>query len=227
MVDVVVAGAGNAALCAALAAAEQGASVTGLERAPREQRGGNSAFSGGAFRVTYDGVEDLQRLIPDLSEEEIANTDFGTYTEETYFNDLARLSGYHMDPDLAEILTTQSLEVAEWMVGRGVRFVPIYGRQAYKVDGRFRFWGGLTIEASGGGRGLMDSLFAAVEKAGVSVMYGARATRLRQDGSTITGIEAIQDGRTVALDTPAVILASGGFHANAEWRARYLARTGI
>ena len=92
MADVVVIGAGNAALCAALSAAEQGASVTVLERAPKEQRGGNSAFSGGAFRVTYDGVEDLKRLIPDLSETEIANTDFGTYTEETYFNDLARLS---------------------------------------------------------------------------------------------------------------------------------------
>lgn len=224
MADVVVIGAGNAALCAALSAAEQGASVTVLERAPKEQRGGNSAFSGGAFRVTYDGVEDLKRLIPDLSETEIANTDFGTYTEETYFNDLARLSEYHMDPDLAEILTTQSLEVAEWMSNRGVRFVPIYGRQAYKVDGRFKFWGGLTIEASGGGRGLMDSLFAAVEKAGVNVLYGARATGLRQDGSTVTGIEAIQDGKSLTLEAGAVILASGGFHANAEWRARYLGK---
>ena len=224
MVDVVVVGAGNAALCAALSAAEQGVSVTVLERAPEAQRGGNSAFSGGAFRVTYDGVEDLKRLVPDLSDEEVANTDFGAYAEETYFDDLGRLSEYRVDPELADILTAQSLEVAEWMCQQGVRFVPIYGRQAYKVDGRFKFWGGLTVEASGGGLGLMDSLFTAAERAGIEVLYGARATGLLQDGAKVTGVEAIRDGETLRLNASAVILASGGFHANAEWRARYLGK---
>ncbi len=70
--DVIVIGAGNAALCAALAAHEQGAKVLVLERAPREQRGGNSAYTSGGFRMVYRGVEDIRKVIPDLTPEEIA-----------------------------------------------------------------------------------------------------------------------------------------------------------
>jgi tricarballylate dehydrogenase len=77
--DVIVIGAGNAALCAALAAAERGASVLVLERSAEEESGGNSRFTAGAFRCVYDGVEDLKALMPDLTAEEIANTDFGSY----------------------------------------------------------------------------------------------------------------------------------------------------
>ena len=71
-VDVLVVGAGNAALCAAIAAAEAGASVLVLERSPEDARGGNSAYTGGAFRVAYEGAEDIYRLVPDLSDEERA-----------------------------------------------------------------------------------------------------------------------------------------------------------
>jgi hypothetical protein len=76
---VIVVGAGNAALCAAISAAEAGVSVPVLERAPQANRGGNSAFSGGAFRVAYDGIDDISKLVPDLSQEDADNTDFGTY----------------------------------------------------------------------------------------------------------------------------------------------------
>ena len=79
--DVIVVGAGNAAFCAALAAAESGKKVLVLERAPEEESGGNSRFTAGLMRVAYNGVEDLKKAIPDLSSEEIARTDFGTYTE--------------------------------------------------------------------------------------------------------------------------------------------------
>ncbi|HEX9431284.1 MAG TPA: FAD-dependent oxidoreductase, partial [Burkholderiales bacterium] len=82
MYDVIVVGAGNAALCAALAAREQVQKVLVLERAPEEESGGNSRYTAGLFRLAYRGPEDLKTLIPDLSEQEIANTDFGTYTEE-------------------------------------------------------------------------------------------------------------------------------------------------
>ncbi|TMB99693.1 MAG: FAD-dependent oxidoreductase, partial [Chloroflexi bacterium] len=68
--DVVIAGAGNAALCAALAAAEAGARVLVLEAAPEEQRGGNTYFTGGAFRFPYRGLDDIKVLAPDISESE-------------------------------------------------------------------------------------------------------------------------------------------------------------
>ena len=80
--DVIVVGAGNAALCAALSAREQGARVLVLERAPQGQRGGNSTYTAGGFRIVHHGLEDIKKFVPDLSEEEIANTDFGVYTAE-------------------------------------------------------------------------------------------------------------------------------------------------
>ena len=76
--DVVVVGAGNAALTAALAAREQGAKGLVLERAPFDERGGNSRYTAGAIRFAYEGLDDLLKVMPDLNEEEIKNTDFGT-----------------------------------------------------------------------------------------------------------------------------------------------------
>src|SRR5215469_6734777 len=83
--DIIVVGAGNAATCAALSARENGASVLMLEIAPEEAACGNSAFTGGAFRVVYHGFDDLAQLIPDLSEHELSNVDVGTYTAEQYY----------------------------------------------------------------------------------------------------------------------------------------------
>lgn len=221
--DVVVFGGGNAGLCAALAASELGARVALVEKAPHELRGGNSAHTGGAFRVAYRGTDDLRRLMPDLMPEEIAGSDFGEYTEETFFSDLAALSQYRSDPEVLDTVVSASLDTLIWMTGHGVRFVPIFGRQAFKVNGKFKFWGGLTVEVSGGGQGLVESLFAQAEKMGIEIFYGARAKGVTHASD---GGWEIQVGgpltNTGALRTKAVIIATGGFHANLEWRARYL-----
>ena len=219
--DVVVVGAGNAALCAALAAREEGADVVVLERASEEERGGNSTFTGGAIRVAYDGVDDLKELF-EISDTEEQNTDFGTYTAADFFDDLARVTQYRTDPELAEILTDRSFETLKWMRAKGVRFGPMYSRQAFKVDGKFKFWGGLTVEAIGGGPGLVDNLFAAAEKAGIRVLYQARAIGLLRDDAGVHGVRLRQQGETREIAAKAVILATGGFQANTEMRARYL-----
>jgi tricarballylate dehydrogenase len=220
--DVIVVGGGNAGLVAALSAREQGADVLVLERAPAEERGGNSAFTAGAFRCVYDGVDDLRKAMPDLSEDEVARTDFGSYTAEQFFDDMGRVTEYRTDPELCELLVTRSRETILWMRNKGVRFQPIYGRQAFQVDGKFKFWGGLTIEAWGGGPGLVQALSDQCASAGVGLLYDARALSLVHDDDGVQGVRARVAGRTIDLTCRAAVLAAGGFQANAEWRTRYL-----
>jgi tricarballylate dehydrogenase len=219
---VIVVGGGNAALCAALSAREQGADVLVLERADGALKGGNTAFTAGAMRVAYEGVEDLLKLMPELTEQEIANTDFGEYPASAFFEDLARVTEYRTDPDLAGILVDRSLSTLEWMRSHGVRFVPIYGRQAFKVDGRFKFWGGLTVEVSGGGPGLVAALTKAAHASGVQIEYGAHVRSLISGDDGVTGVRVRQGGVTREEHADAVILASGGFQANTAWRTQFL-----
>jgi len=222
MYDVIVVGGGNAAFCAALAAREHCDRVLVLERAPEEEAGGNSRFTAGLLRVAYRGVDDIKRLIPDLSEQEISSTDFGTYTEEQFLDDMARVTEYRCDPDLTEVLVKQSLPTALWMRSKGVRFTAAWGRQAFKVEGRFKFWGGLTVEAVGGGPGLVDSLTQAARKNGIDIWYESRAVSLIADDDGVHGVILKKAGKTIEVKSRSVILAAGGFQANTEWRTRYL-----
>jgi tricarballylate dehydrogenase len=220
--DVIVIGGGNAALCAALAAREQGLDVLVLERAPQERRGGNSMFATGGFRIVHHGADDIKKIVADLSDEEIARTDFGTYTAEQYFDDLGRVTQYYIDPDLAEVLVHNSTATVHWLRDCGIRFLPNYGRQAYNVDGRFKFFGGVVLFANGGGPGLMEAHYKSAQKRGIAIQYGSQATALLRDGARIAGVRATIGGRVQEFRATAVVLASGGFEANREWRARYL-----
>jgi tricarballylate dehydrogenase len=220
--DVIVVGAGNAALCAALAANEAGARVLVLERAPVEKRGGNSAFTGGGFRMVHHGADDIKKIVPDLSQAEIDRTDFGEYTAEQYLDDLGRITQYFCDPDLAEVIVSRSTDTVHWLRERGIRFVPNYGRQAFNHNGKFKFFGGVVIYANGGGAGLVQQLFAAAEQHGVTISYKSRATALLSGPKGIEGVRAIIDGTETEIRAKAVVLACGGFEANREWRTRYL-----
>src|SRR2546421_12492325 len=186
--DVIVVGGGNAAFCAALAAQGQGAWVLMLEAAREDESGGNSRFTAGSVRVVYNGVEDIKALVPDLTEQEIATTDFGTYTADQFFDDMARVTQNRADPDLVELLVTRSFDTFCWMRDKGVRFIPIYGRQAFKIEGKFKFWGGLTVEAVGGGPGLIKMLTNAAAKRGIAIRYRARARSLLYDGVRGSGV---------------------------------------
>ena len=220
--DVIVVGAGNAALCAALSAREQGAKVLVLERAPREERGGNSAFTAGGFRMVSHGLEDVRKFV-DLSEEEIATTDFEDYTAEQFLDDLGRITEYRIDPDLAEVLVHRSTDTVLWLRKKGVRFVPRYGNQAFKHEGRFKFFGGIVV-GTNGGVSLVDSEIKAAEEQGVAIRYNTQATALLHGRAGVEGVRIIEDRVEEEIRSRAVVLACGGFEANREWRARYLGR---
>ena len=222
--DVIVVGGGNAALCAALSARENGAKVLVLEKAPEEERGGNSAFAGAYMRFVYDSAEDIIALAGDLSEEEIAISDFGTYTEEQFFDDMTRLTQDRTDPDLCEILVKNSKETVRWMNRNGVKFIPTYGRNAFKINGRFKFWGGVTMVVRGGGQGLIESLSKTAEKNGIDIKYNAWVRDLVHSDVGVTGVVVKIEGVTQTINAGAVVLACGSFEANPEWRTRYLGR---
>jgi tricarballylate dehydrogenase len=222
--DVIVVGAGNAALCAALSAREAGSRVLVLEKAPLEERGGNSLFTAGGFRFVHNGIEDLRTdVLTDLSQAEVDQIVLPTLSKQQFMDDLMRVTEDESDDELADILIGRSRETVVWMRSHGVRFIPMFNRQSYKVGGKHHFYGGVNIEAVGGGYGLVDALIRRAEKLSIEIRYGTEMRELLQDqkgnitGVRIKGPDGYQD-----IAATAVVLACGGFEANPEMRTRYL-----
>jgi len=222
MPDVVVVGTGNAASCAALAAREAGAAVLMVEAATEDDRGGNTAYAGGQMRVAYNGIDDLTKVIADLTDEEIRNTDFGVYSAADFFDDMARVTHYRCHTGLVEYVIENSLDTLVWLRRKGVRFEAAFGRQSSKVDGRTKFWGGLPCIVWGGGAGLIDALHARAGKDGIRTLYETPALGLLREAGRIAGISVLHKGAVREIRARAVVLACGGFEANAEMRTRYL-----
>jgi len=220
--DVVIVGAGNAAFCAALSAEEAGARVLMLEAAPEAEHGGNSRFASGVLRFAFRGLDDIRKLVPEMSDSEAAISDFGSYTEEQYLDDMGRVTQFRTDPDLTEHFVRRSYDTLAWMRSKGVRFTPLFRRQAYKVDGRFKFWGGLALESWGGGAGLVELELKAAKTRNIAIRYATRAISLVQEQGRVTGVLVRHMGREEVIKANAVILAAGGFSSNVEWRTRYL-----
>jgi tricarballylate dehydrogenase len=222
--DVIVVGAGNAALCAALSAREQGGRVLVLEKASEEERGGNSTFTAGGFRFVHDGLEDLrQDVLADLSDAEARQIYIPPLPADLYMDDLMRVTEGLSQEELATILIGRSRETVVWMQSKGVRFIPMFGRQSYVVNGMHHFYGGVNIEAVGGGWGLVDFLVKAAERAGIEIRYRTGLRKLLQAKSgAVIGVLAFGPDGYEEIHARAVVLACGGFEANPEMRTRYL-----
>ncbi|MFV2008609.1 MULTISPECIES: FAD-dependent tricarballylate dehydrogenase TcuA [unclassified Micromonospora] len=221
-IRVIVVGAGNAALCAALSAREHGADVTVMECAPRADRGGNTAFAAGTMRVEITGGAELGTLVDDLPPEQAEQIDNRPYPAEEFYDDLARMSNYQCDPDLTDQVVSRSFDTARWMRAAGVRFVPVLTPPSSAGGAGQGAVNAPLVAVSGGGPGLVDALVLACERAGVRISYETRVEALLRQGGRVTGVRALGPDGDLVLPADSVILASGGFESNAEWRTRYL-----
>lgn len=219
--DVVVVGAGNAALCAAISAHESGAEVLVLEKGPKEKRGGNSFFTDGAIRFAYNGLESIKEIV-NISEEEAQKIEMPNYSEEDYYNDLMRVTGNRSEPGLARQLVSKSFETISWMKDNDITFELIYDNQSFEKDGKRHFWGGLPVKTADKGVGLIKQLNERATGLGIEVWYEAAATGLKKEAGRITGITINRQGEELTVDTQAVVLACGGFEANKKMRMEHL-----
>ncbi len=222
--DVVVVGAGNAALSAAMAAREHGVSVLVLEKAAEEEKGGNSYFTAGGFRFCHTGIDDVVTdVLTDLSDAERNQVVLPAHDRQVFYDNLMKVTRYQSDEAMAWQLIDGSRPAMAWLREHRIRFIPMFGRQSFVVDGKHHFYGGVNIEAVGGGAGLVEMELAEVNRMGCEVRYETGATRLLHDARRrITGIEVFGPNGYEEIAAKAVILACGGFESNPEMRVRYL-----
>jgi tricarballylate dehydrogenase len=219
---VVVVGAGNAALTAALAAREAGAEVLVLERAPEPLRGGNTRFTGGIFRFSYPRLEVLEELLE--QDEDLSDVVVEPYSSERYFDDLERLSGGRHDAALTRVLVDESYAAVRWLHGLGVRWE--FARTAVEAratgSGRLGMQLGAAVRTRGKGPALSETLFERAAEAGVRIRYDCEATGLRFRGGTLTGIELRDGAGTEVIPCRAAVLGCGGFESSTALRDRHL-----
>src|SRR6202161_4857723 len=224
--DVIVVGAGNAALAASVSARNAGAErVLVLEKAPEEMRGGNTHYSGGLLRIAFDNVEEILRLVPKARELEGFVDGVEAYPRDAFWADLRRMTTNRTDPELGEILISNSFATACWMVEQGIRFEPAISLGAVKVGNVIKWPKGAIVRAVHEGVGLSRMWFTAAQRKGVDIRYGSPAIRLVQDGrGRVIGVVVRDSNGVHELSAGAVVLGCGGFEANVAWRAQYLGR---
>ena len=162
--DVVVVGSGNAAMAAGIAACEAGKKTLMIEKAGAELAGGNTKYTAGAMRFAYGESNDLLPLLAHPDDPRVPRSDFGSYPVETFAADLLKFNdGEALTPE-QDYLVSQSYEAVKWLASHGVTYEPIYSRQSFEKDGKFIFWGGLTLAAENEGVGLFDMELAAFQR---------------------------------------------------------------
>ena len=212
--DVLVVGGGNAALCSASAAHEHGAKVGVLEKAPQNERGGNSTMTA-HMRFVYNSVQDLIPLIPNITEKEIDGIveRLPKRTEADLWDELMRATSGQSNPELLKIHVRESYNTILWLNAMGHNWVPDIENPTAAN----------TNKMEGGGYGLQQRHFTFLEQKGVAFHYETTATELIQDNSaTVVGVRALSPQGPMTIRAGAVVLACGGFEANPEMRGRYL-----
>jgi len=194
--DVVVIGAGGAGLAAAVAAAENGASVTLMER--RGVPGGNTVFAEGLFAVESPLQERMKV----------------TATRDEYFKQAMDFAQWKVNARLVRAFVDKSGDTVRWLEEKGVKFFlePLYANQSPLIWHCSEY----------GGSDVVKPLVKDCKKLGVRLLYKTRARKLLTDKSGIvTGLIAATDGEEIEIRTKSVIIATGGFGANNELLKKY------
>ena len=222
--DVVVVGAGNAALAAAVSAKENGAKrVIVLEKAPRDMRGGNTHWSGGVLRFAFDDPREIAPLVPHAEAEyENFYDGISPYTKEDYHGDLMRVTSGRTDPILSRILVDNSKDTVFWMNAIGkVKMEPAITLSAVRKDNVMIWARGLVVRAEHEGVGLSRSWFATAERMGVQIRYSSAVTELSLDErGRIDGVKVRDADGVRMIKAKSVILGCGGFEANVQMRTQ-------
>ena len=195
--DVVVAGGGNAALCAAISAARLGCRVIVVEGAPEFYRGGNTRHTRN-LRLSHDGS---------------APTMTGPYRVEEFWDDLIRVTGGETDEQLARLTISRSQELLTWLNGQGVLFQPPLG-------GTLGL-GRTNAFFLGGGRAALNALYRTAEKLGVTALYDTPVTGFNIDDGFFVSAKVKHAGGEREIRGKTLIAAAGGFEANIEWLRKY------
>lgn len=223
--DIIVVGAGNAALAAAVSAKENGASVLVLEKAPKNMRGGNTHWSGGLFRFAYGEPENVRPLIPDADRQhENFYAGLKPYTPDDFHSDLMRVTSGRTDPVLSRVIVENSKDTVFWMheVG-GVEMEPAISVAAVRKGNSLVWLRGLVVRAIHEGVGLSTSWFKTCQKMGVEVRYDSAALSLVVNEKGRVGGVKVRDADGIrTISAGAVILGCGGFEANAQMRTQHI-----
>lgn len=222
--DCVVVGSGHAGSCAALSATEHGLKrVLIIDKCPEEWVGGNGYFTAGAHRTTHQGLHDLLPIVCNVTPEQASDIDMEPYAAEEFTSDIMRLGDGQSNPGLVEAVVQDSRGAVQWLAERAkIPFTLSFNRQAYLVDGRQKFWGGLVLSVQDGGKGLIAAHRSALQQAGVHTWFDTPALELISKDGTISGLLVERAGKKCTLSTPAVILACGGFEADPALRAKHM-----
>ncbi|CAL1712527.1 unnamed protein product [Somion occarium] len=224
--DCIVIGSGNAGSCAALAAKDSGCPrVLVVDKCPAEWVGGNGYFTAGAYRTVHDGLHDLLRIVHNVApNSDLASTiDVDPYSPEDFIGDIMRLGEGKPNPELVKALVEGSRDAVQWLAERvKVPFTFSFNRQAYLVNGRQKFWGGLALSVEDGGKGVIAAHQKALKDAGVEVWFNTTAVELVEENNAVAGVIVTQNGELVTLRAQSVILATGGYEASRELRGKLL-----
>jgi len=220
--DIIVIGGGSAAFEAAVAARQAGAErVVMLEKAPEAEYGGNARYSGTGFRFVHGGGEEIRRFLPDLDDATFASMVIRPYSAEDFMADLDRMTQGCMSRGLAQVLVEESNAAVHWMRDIGITWEPL--KEHAKVGGKRYFERGIVIHVAGGGIGQLTQWRQIAEALGIEIRFESPVCAVEGDVRRVEGVAVSgHDGRYV-LKAKAVIACAGGFQANPEMRARYLA----